>query len=286
MAAQLAIRQYLSASPVMDATLRAPNAQLPGILSIAKAYGVSGAEKLSGAGLLNLDARASGPIQGLTVAQILRALNGTSNLNFNNVRYSGADISHELASIAGFLNKSNQADQGFTNILKMTGNILVKNGVAQTSDLKALLDIGSLGVTGTADLATQVLNLRATAVLSKMFTDKLGGPSGIGGFLNTALANNQGELVIPAIVTGTFQNPKFAPDLNQIGQMKLKGLLPNSSDPSSAVTGILGGLLGQKGNSRTQQQPQQQQPQPQDAVQQIISIFGKKKQQPQQQPPK
>ena len=37
-------------------------------------------------------------------------------------------------------NKSNQSDRGFTNILKMTGNILVKSGVAQTNDLQALLD--------------------------------------------------------------------------------------------------------------------------------------------------
>jgi hypothetical protein len=281
-AAQLAIRQYLSNSPIMDATLRAPNAQLPGIISIAKAYGVTGADKITGAGILNLDAHADGPIQGLNSTQMIRALNGTSNLNFNSVRYSGADISHQLAAIAGFLNKSNQSDQGFTNISKMTGNILVRNGVAQTSDLQALLDIGNLGVTGTADLATQVLNLRVTAVLSKAFTDKLGGTAGIGGFMNTALANNQGEMVIPAIVTGTFQNPKFAPDLQQIAQMKLKGLLPNYNNPSSAVSGVLGGLLGQKGAKQTQQQ------QPQNAVDQIMGILGKRKQQqqPQKQAPK
>ena len=100
--------------------------------------------------------------------------------------------------------------------------------------------------------------------------------------MNTALANNQGELVIPATVTGTFQNPRFAPDLKQIGQMKLKGLLPNANNPSSAVSGILGGLLGQKGATQTQQQPQQQQPQ--NAVDQIIGIFGKKNQRPQPQP--
>jgi AsmA protein len=289
-AAQLAIQQYLSDSPVINAKLQAPNAQLPAILAMAKAWGVTGADKVTGAGFLNLDAYASGPVQGLDTTKMIRALNGTTKLDFNTVRYTGADISHQLAAIAGFLNKSNQADQGFTNISKMTGNIVVKNGVAETGDLQALLDIGNLGVTGTADLATQVLNLRVTAVLTKAFTDKLGGATGISGFMNTALANNQGELVIPAIVTGTFQNPKFAPDLKQIAQMKLKGLLPNFSNPSSAVSGILGGLLGKKGSTQPRTQEQQQQ-QPQNAVEQIIGIFGKKKQQkqpqqPQPQPPK
>jgi len=174
-AAQLAIQQYLSNSPIMNATLKAPNAQLPAILSIAKAYGVTGADKVTGAGILNLDAYAAGPIQGLDSTQMMRALNGTTNLNFNTVRYSGADISHQLAAIAGFLNKSNQSDQGFTNISKMTGNIVLRNGVAQTSDLQALLDIGNLSVAGTADLTSQALNLRVTAVLTKAFTDKLGG---------------------------------------------------------------------------------------------------------------
>jgi hypothetical protein len=48
---------------------------------------------------------------------------------------SGADISHQLASIAGFLNANSNAQtaQGITNILKMTGHILVKNGIAQTA---------------------------------------------------------------------------------------------------------------------------------------------------------
>ncbi len=132
-------------------------------------------------------------------------------------------------------------------------------------------------MTGGADLATEALNLRVTAVLSKAFTDKLGGAASLSGFMNTALGNSQGETVIPVIVTGTFQNPKFAPHLKQVAQMKLKGLLPNSNNPSSAVSRILGGLLGQKGAKGTQSQQNQQ---PQNAAQQLLGIFGKKKQQP------
>ena len=40
------------------------------------------------------------------------------------------------ASFGGFL-KSDSADKGYTDIIKLTGNILVKNGVAETSDLEA-----------------------------------------------------------------------------------------------------------------------------------------------------
>src|SRR5215470_8162698 len=51
---QFTVRNYQSASPVVDATVRAPNAQLPAILSMAKAYGVTSMDKVNGEGTLNL----------------------------------------------------------------------------------------------------------------------------------------------------------------------------------------------------------------------------------------
>jgi hypothetical protein len=276
MSTLLSLKQYTSNSPIIDATVKAPNATLPEVLSIARAYGVSGLDKISGLGTINLNGRITGPVKSITSDDILRVLNGAANLNFNNVRLNGTDIAHQLATIAGFA----KSDQGFTNISRMTGNIAVTNGVARTNDLQALLDIGNIGATGTANLVTQALNLSVSAVLSKAMSQQVGG-TGIGGYMNTALANNQGEIVIPVLVTGTFKNPRFAPDLQKLAQMKLKGLVPNFNNPGGAASGILGNLLGQKGNQT--QQPQQQQQQ-QNGVQQILGLFGKKPQ-PKNPPP-
>jgi microcystin-dependent protein len=283
LAAQFALRQYLSKSPLVDATLRASDAALPEVLSMAKAYGVTALNPISGAGTLSMNMRATGPLQTLSSAEVVRTLNGTLGLNFNNMRYTGTDLGYQLASIGGFL-KSIEKDKGFTDISRMTGDIVVKNGVAQSNNLVAQLDIGKVGAAGTANLVNQALDLRVTAVLSKDFSQRAGGTA-ISGYLNTALANNEGELVIPAIVTGTFQNPKFAPDLQKVAQMKLKGLVPDSSNPLGGVAGLLGGLLGQKKADQTQQQqPQQQQPPQANPLQQLIDIFGKKKQQQQPAP--
>jgi AsmA protein len=283
-AAQFALQQYLSKVPTIDARLRAPNAQLPAVLAIAKAWGATSLDKVTGSGTLNLDMHAAGPLQSVTGDSIIRAINGDLNLNFNNMRYSGTDISHQLAAIAGFAGSAAK-DQGFTNISRMTGDILVRNGIAQTNNLQAALDIGTIGVSGSANLVNQALNLKAMAVLSKEFSQKVGG-TGIGGYMQTALANNQGELVIPAIVTGTLQSPKFAPDLQQVAQMKLKGLLPNAANPTGGVSGILGGLLGKKGTQDQQAQPQQDQQQQQNPLQDVLGgLFGKKKQQQQQKQP-
>jgi AsmA protein len=270
-AVQFVLRQYLAKSPLVDATLRASGANLPDVLSMAKAYGVTALDTVSGAGKLNMNMRATGPLEALTSAAVVRSLNGSVGLDLNNVRYSGIDIGYQLASIGGFL-KTIQKNKGYTNISRMTGNVLVKNGVAQTNNLLAQLDIGNAGASGTANLVNQALDLRVTAVLSKAFSQQVGG-TGIGGYLSTVLANNQGELVIPAIVTGTFQNPSFSPDLQKIAQMRLKGLVPNSSNPLAGVSGLLGGLLDKKGGNQTQQQ---QQPQT-NPVQQLLDLFGKKK---------
>ena len=276
---QFTVRNYQSSSPTVDATVRAPNAQLPAILAMAKAYGVSSLDKLSGEGTLNLNMKAAGPVKSLSSAEIMRALNGTADLNFNNVKYSGANISHELSTIAGFLNPNagSQSTGGVTNISKVTGNIQVRNGLAQTNNLNAVLDIGNVAAVGTANLVDETLNLRVTAVLSQAATQKAGGNS-VGGFMQTALANNQGELVVPALVTGTFSNPKFSPDMQQIAQMKLKGLVPNLQNPGS-VAGALQGLLGgpkttPNGNGAQNQQQQDQQNNP---LQQVLGILGKKK---------
>ncbi|WP_109487892.1 AsmA family protein [Occallatibacter savannae] len=276
--AQLTMRNYTAPSATVDATLKAANAQLPAILAMAKAYGVKSLDKVTGQGTLNLDMHASGAVKSLTAEEIERTLNGTVNVNFNNVKYSGANMSSELSKIAGFLRPgSSQNTSGMTTISKMTGNINVRDGIAETKDLQATLDIGNVGLAGTANLATEALNMRATAVIAQNVSQQVGGQQ-IGGFMKTALANNQGELVIPAIITGTFSNPHFQPDVQQLAQMRLKGLIPNMNNPTS-ITGALGGLLGGKvpGQTTTQQPSQQQSPA--GAAQQILGgLFGKKKQ--------
>jgi len=267
-AVQFSVKQYTSNSPSVDATLRAPQAALPDLLAMAKAYGVTSLDKVSGAGTLSVDMHAAGPVRSLSSDEIVKALNGTINVNFNNVRYAGIDISHQILSMIG-TSKASQKDQGFTTVQKMTGTIVVKNGIAQTNNLQATLDIGNVGATGTANLGPQTLNLQLNAVLSKAFTQEVGG-TGVGGYMSTALANNQGELVVPATVTGTFQNPKVMPDVQKMAQMKLKGLIPTGDNPLGGASSILGGLTGKKGQPPS---PGQQQ----NPVNQVLGLFGTKK---------
>ncbi|MEO8724873.1 MAG: AsmA family protein [Acidobacteriaceae bacterium] len=218
-------------------------------------------------------------------------LNGTLDLNLKNGKVTGIDLLRELGSIAKFTGAG--GGNGATNISQLSGAFNIRNGLAHTNNLKAAIDGGTLAGVGDVNLASQALNMKVTAVLGSAMSKQVGGTS-VGGYLNTALANNAGELVIPVLVTGTFSAPHFQPDVQDLAQMKLKNLLPTTGNPAGMLSGFLGGGNGQKGASgvsgilgalggKQQPQPnpnpkqQQQQPNAQDAVKGLLNQFGKKK---------
>jgi hypothetical protein len=204
-------------------------------------------------------------------------------INLTNGKLMNVNLLHELASIGKFLGANFDAAQNFTNLAQLTGNFDVKNGVAQTNNLNAVIDGGTLAAAGLVNLADQSLNLHVTTVLKKELSQQVGGTQ-VGGYMNTALANNQGELVMPVIITGTFQHPHVAPDVQQIAQMKLKNMLPNTKNPAELTTGILGAVLGQKNQGGAAGQPANGQPK--GGIGGILdTITGKQQQQNQQNQP-
>jgi hypothetical protein len=178
-----------------------------------------------------------------------RTLNGNLNLRLTNGRLAGVNLLNELANLGKFVGYAQRAEP-FTNIVQLVGDVRVRDGVASTDNLQLQTDSGTVASAGTVSLVDQSLNLRLTAVLSRGTSQSVGG-SRIGGMLTTALANEKGELVIPALVTGTFSKPRFLPDGARVAEMKLKNLLPTSGNPGALTTGILGAVTGQKGAGRS-----------------------------------
>lgn len=226
-----------------------------------------------------LSANADSTFRAASAQDIARTLNGKVNLDLAKGRLAHIDVLNQLASIGRFLQGVPAASaQPFTDIVRLTGTFDVVNGLAQTNNLKAVIPGASLAADGAVNLANEGLNLHLTAVLSKEMSQQVGGTQ-VGGFMNTALANNNGELVIPVLVSGTFSNPRFAPDVQKLAQMKLQNMLPTASNPGSLTSGILGAVLGRGQNQQQgagqpgglggilgaitgQQQQQQKQPQP------------------------
>lgn len=186
----------------------------------------------------------SGPLSGTLDLQfqskpnedIAKTLNGKLQLQVLDGRLQGIQILNEMARIGRFLGFAPVAERD-TKIVKLGGTLNIVNGLANTNDL--LLDFGNGSMTGAGQigLVDQSLKLRITTVLAKEFASKFGSNQ-IGGLLTTVLANQKGEFVVPAIVSGSFGAPKFAPDAEQVGRMKLQGLLPTASNPTAPLSGI------------------------------------------------
>jgi uncharacterized protein involved in outer membrane biogenesis len=191
----------------------------------------------------DLDVHAD-PRPGQDVAQ---SLNGTVKVQLTDGKLMGVHLMNQIASVAKFLGYAPSND-AFTNIVKLAGTLNIQNGIANTNDLMLQFDGGSLAAAGTMGLADRSLKMKVTAILPKDLSERAGG-SRIGGFMSTALSNSKGELVIPAIVSGTFDKPRFEPDPQRIAKMKLDGLLPTRDNPlaaASKIQGILGALTGAK----------------------------------------
>jgi hypothetical protein len=184
--------------------------------------------------------------------QMARSMNGRLSLNVSDGRLANMDLMREVGNIGRFVTGQGAAQRS-TSLAALTGTFDVVNGLARTEDLKATIEGGTLGAVGTIDLADQTVNLRLTAVMSKWFSDRVGGTK-VGGFMTTALANQEGELVIPLTMTGTMSQPRFAPDAARMADMKLKNLVPNLKNPQQLTTGILGAIAG-PGNSEPGQAP-------------------------------
>ena len=199
---------------------------------------------------------------------VTQTLNGPFAFTLTNGKLTKVDLVSELAKIGKFTGGGGATGRGYTSISSMSGTFDVHNGVANTNDLKAALDVGSMAANGSINLVNEALAMHLTAVMNKQYSQSVGG-TGVGGYLNTALGNKNGELVIPVIISGTMTNPKVSPDVQKLAEMKLNNIVPNAagllSGKSGGAGGIVGALLGggqqqqQQAGKPAQQSQQQQQ---------------------------
>jgi len=282
---RVAVRDYAAKTPVIDARLEAPNARFAAIVAMAKVYGVTALNNVTGNGTLSFKMRLAGPVQSLTGDAVLRALNGHSEVAFDGVEVSGTNLSREISAIAGFLKPTGDGRE-LTTISKMNGTINIRNGVARTDDLKAILNLGTIALRGTADLVSHELNLRVNAVVDKAISEQAGG-TGIRGYMKTALENERGEIVVPVLLTGTFENPTVRPDVQSFAQMKLRELLPTSSNPDAGLPRVIEDLIkGKAGSQEPQQQPSKEENPAEGAIRQILEGLSGQQQKQEDSPPK
>lgn len=196
---------------------------------------------------------------------LARTLNGVLTFGVTNGQLKHVNILSELSKVGKFLNNAPAQSASGTTLQKFAGTLNISNGVATTNNLVAQMPEGSLSANGSLNLVSEAIDMHMNAVLANTTSKAVGGTS-VGGFLNTALSNSQGELVLPVLVTGSLAHPVFAPDVQAIAKMKLNHLLPTSSNPSALASGLLGSVLGGSTSQQQQNQKGKQQQNPVDSI--------------------
>lgn len=218
----------------------------------------------------------SGPLSGsfdlrflsIENQNVAATLNGVAQIQMGPGRIAGVQILNELANIGRFMGYTNK-QEAYTNINKMSGSLNIQNGVATTNDLLVDLGGGKLAGAGTLGFVDQTLKLKVIATLTKEYAQK-NGFGQAGGLLSTVLSNQTGDLVLPAIVSGTFAQPKFAPDAEQMAKLKLSGLFGAGG---SGVKGLVETLTGKPPDSNAPPSNTA----PQGTVNDLLNQFLKKK---------
>src|SRR6266849_6091741 len=198
---------------------------------------------------------------------VATTLNGVAQMQMGPGRIAGVQILNELASIGRFMGYTHK-QEAYTNINTVSGSLNIQNGVATTNDLLVDLGGGTLAGAGTMGLVDQTLKLKVTATLTKEYTQK-NGFGQAGGLLSTVLSNQKGDLVVPAIVSGTFAQPRFAPDAEQMAKLKLSGLFGAGG---SGVKGLINSLTGKPPDTNATPADAT----PQGAVNDLLNQFRKK----------
>ena len=158
---------------------------------------------------------------------IARSLAGNLQLKLGEGKIAGFNLLDEVAGLGRFLGWVKRKEQ-YTGFVEIAGALRLSDGMATTDALRLRLDKAIVDTTGAFNLLDQTLKMRTVTTLGREFSDEVGGTR-IGGFLNTAFSTKTGELVIPAIVTGSVAKPKFAPDAEAMARMRVQQFEPEKA---------------------------------------------------------
>lgn len=178
----------------------------------------------------------------------MRSLSGQVSLKMGAGRLETANLLGELGGLARFIQLPGGRNAGaMTQFLALTGDMTIARGVADVKGLKFDMEDATASLSGAANFNDQTLNLRLLSTLNRKLADAVGGTR-IGGYLTSAVTNAAGEMIIPALVSGTLSRPRFAPDAATVAKLKLQSVAPAiSKDPQAVIDAIKGGREGVRG---------------------------------------
>ncbi len=193
-----------SVKAVVDARTDQPKLQaqkqFQGIQAESLVKDVSGKDLLSGTGNVSANVNAVGA----DVGSIVRTLNGNFSLTFEDGAIKGVNVAQIIRDAKARLQGQPASATGpqQTDFAELSGSGVIKNGVVSNNDLSLKSPLLRVNGEGTVNLPAESIDYLVKTVI-------VGSLEGQGG---KGLAELKG-IPIPVRVTGTFSDPKYAPDL-------------------------------------------------------------------------
>ncbi len=160
---------------------------------------------------LNLKVRGSSP------DEIKKNLNGSGELELNNVALKGIDLTAMVKNTkSAFTGLAEGKEESVTKLGKIFSSFTIIDGIVKISDTESISHDLRLKADGRINLVQETLDLRVTPFLLKK--DK-----------NIQKNRRHSEYLIPVLITGNFAAPEFRPDFKKVINKELENRVFESS---------------------------------------------------------
>ena len=154
---------------------------------------------------------------------IKRSLNGSGNLQILNGALKGIDLVAMVRNVDRAYGLTTLAGGGAkTEFNQIQAPFKITNGVFKTTDTKMVSELIRVILKGKANLVNETLAFRIV-------------PTAVTTGSAKAEKIKKSEVTVPVIVSGTFQDPKFRPDLEKVAQKVVEKEILESKEYKKAL---------------------------------------------------
>jgi len=176
--------------------------------------------------------------------KIKKTLNGKGELRFNDGAIVGIDLSAMARNVGGAFGLAKKGEKRpRTDFAELLMPFTIKNGVANTPKSSLKSPFIRITAVGTADLVKEILDFRVD-------------PQAVATIKGQGDETKRSGLMVPILVSGTFAEPKFRPDLSAAAKQRIEKEIFESKEVKKVLEkeelkplekkakGLLKGLLG------------------------------------------
>lgn len=192
----------------------------------------AGFSRLQGASAFDVAVSTAGRSQ----AEMVSALDGQGAMKFTNGKIKGINLAALARTVLSAATTGWQAGGSQdTDFSELGGTFTITNGILKNDDLKLLSPLIRITGAGQADIPKKTLNYRVEPKLAATLEGQGGEQDATG-------------IEVPILITGSWSNPRFAPDLKSMIQNRENIEKTIESIKEDKGKGLLNSLMGKPAN--------------------------------------